>query len=58
MTSFLITFATILTVDARTTVHSGGWVAVADGRICGSGPGGTALAAQGFDRVLALPGPS
>ena len=56
MTSFLITDATILTVDARDSVHQAGWVAAQDGRITGTGPAGTAPAAQGFDRVLALPG--
>lgn len=55
MRSLLICHATILTVDARNTVHRDGWVSFADGRITGCGPAATLPTAQ-FDQTLSLPG--
>lgn len=54
MSSFLITDATILTVDAADTVLHGGWVGVEDGRIVATGPAGSRP--HGFDKELSLPG--
>ena len=56
MSSQLITDAIVLTVDAVNTVFQPGWVAIADGRITGTGAADTQPDAAGFDEVLSLPG--